>query len=129
MPAQINPVNWFEIPVIDMARAKKFYESSFEIELTEAEMGPKLMGFFPAKMGSPGSTGTLVKSEGYHPSHDGTLVYIHVENIDSTLDAINSAGGKTLMPKMTIGEHGSIAHFEDSEGNRVALHEAPHYNN
>ncbi len=29
------------------------------------------------------------------------------------------------MPRMGIGEHGFIAHFEDTEGNRVALHESP----
>jgi len=27
-----------------------------------------------------------------------------------------------LLPKMSIGEYGFIAHFQDSEGNRVALH-------
>lgn len=30
-----------------------------------------------------------------------------------------------LMPRMTIGQHESIAHLEDCEGNRVALHEPP----
>lgn len=59
------------------------------------------------------------------PSHDGSLVYLNVDKIDLTLEAINSTGGKTLMPKMSIGEHGFIAHFEDTEGNRVALHEFP----
>jgi predicted enzyme related to lactoylglutathione lyase len=29
------------------------------------------------------------------------------------------------MPRMSIGAHGFIAHFEDTEGNRVAVHEAP----
>jgi predicted enzyme related to lactoylglutathione lyase len=27
-----NALNWFEIPVTDVARAKKFYETSFDIE-------------------------------------------------------------------------------------------------
>jgi predicted enzyme related to lactoylglutathione lyase len=31
-------------------------------------------------------------------------------------------GGKALMPKTSIGEWGFIANFEDSEGNRIALH-------
>ncbi len=35
---KINPVNWFEIPVKDMARAKKFYEKVFGVELTAEEM-------------------------------------------------------------------------------------------
>ena len=125
MPTHANHVNWFEIPVNDMSQAKKFYEAAFEVEITESEMGPKLMGFFPMEMERMGSAGCLVKSEGYKPSHEGTVVYIHVDKIDETLEAISKAGGKTLMPRMSIGEHGFIAHFEDCEGNRVALHEYP----
>jgi predicted enzyme related to lactoylglutathione lyase len=45
-----------------------------------------------------------------------------VEDINGKLVKINAKGGKTLLPKMAIGEYGFIAHFEDSEGNRVALH-------
>ena len=52
-------------------------------------------------------------------------MYIHVADIDATLGKIGTAGGKTLSPRMSIGEHGFVAQFEDSEGNRVALHEAP----
>ena len=52
-------------------------------------------------------------------------MYITVPEIDAGLAKIEKAGGKTLMPRMSIGEYGFIAHFEDSEGNRVALHEEP----
>jgi predicted enzyme related to lactoylglutathione lyase len=31
-------------------------------------------------------------------------------------------GGKVLRAKTGIGEYGFVGHFEDSEGNRVALH-------
>jgi predicted enzyme related to lactoylglutathione lyase len=125
MPSHANPVNWFEIPVTDLSRAKTFYEAVLGVEVTESEMGPKRMGWFPMEMGAAGSAGTLVQGEGYTPSHDGTLVYLHVDQIDPTLEAINGNGGQTLMPRMGIGQHGFIAHFEDTEGNRVALHESP----
>lgn len=125
MPIKANPVNWFEIPTTDIGRAKRFYESVFGVELTDSEMGPAKMAFFPMEMGAAGSAGTLIQSEGYTPSHAGSLVYIHVPKIDLALERVGSAGGKTLRPRMSIGAHGFIAHFEDSEGNRVALHEAP----
>ncbi len=125
MPSPANPVNWFEIPVNDMAQAKTFYESVFGVEITETEMGPNKMGFFPMEMGAAGAAGTLIKGEGYTPSHEGSLVYLHVDKIDATLEAIGGAGGKTLMPRISIGEHGFVARFEDTEGNRVALHESP----
>jgi predicted enzyme related to lactoylglutathione lyase len=125
MPSHANPVNWFEIPVNNMARAKSFYESVLGVEVVETTMGPNEMGWFPMEMGATGSAGTLVKGDGYTPSRDGSLVYLHVDAIDPTLEAINGSGGKTLMPRMDIGQHGFIAHFEDCEGNRVALHESP----
>ena len=124
MSTTVNPVNWFEIPVSDMSRAKSFYQSVFEIEITESEMGPNKMGFFPMELRAFGSAGSLVQGEGYTPSHEGTLVYLHVDSIDPTLALIQQSGGTTLMPRMSIGQHGYIAHFEDCEGNRVALHES-----
>jgi predicted enzyme related to lactoylglutathione lyase len=125
MPSHANPVNWFEIPTNDISRAKTFYETVFGLELAVNEMGPNKMAWFPMEMVASGAAGTLIQGEGYTPSAAGSLVYLHVDQIDPTLDKINSAGGKTLMPRMGIGEHGFITHFEDCEGNRVALHESP----
>lgn len=125
MPSHANPVNWFEIPVTDMTRAVGFYSKVLSVDIHETEMGPNKMGWFPMEMGVPGSPGALICGDGFKPSHEGSLVYLHVDKIDPTLQAIEGEGGKTLMPRMSIGEHGFIAHFQDSEGNRVALHESP----
>ena len=38
MPSHANPVNWFEIPVNDLARAKTFYESILGVEIVETEI-------------------------------------------------------------------------------------------
>ena len=122
MNDQTNPVNWFEIPVNDLERAKQFYETVFGLQLSLNEMGPMKMAWFPMTQGGPGATGTLMKAEGYAPSHAGTLVYFTVTDIEGTLAKVNAHGGKTLLPKTGIGEYGYIAHFQDCEGNRVALH-------
>jgi uncharacterized protein len=124
MEAQINPVNWFEIPVENMDRAKEFYEYVFNCELALNEMGPALMAWFPMVQDGPGATGSLIKADGYTPSVAGSLVYFSVEDIDATLKRVEEKGGKTLNPKMSIGEHGFFGNFVDSEGNRVALHTA-----
>lgn len=118
----MNAVGWFEIPVTDLERAIKFYESVFGIKLSRNEMGPLKMAWFTWVEDATGAPGSLVKADGYTPSHTGTLVYLTVDDIQDTLAKINASGGKTLLPKMSIGEYGFIAHFEDSEGNRVALH-------
>jgi len=117
-----NPISWFEIPVRDVGKARRFYEKVFDMELTLEDMDAFNMAFFPMAENAPGAAGMLIKGETYEPSHAGTIVYFSVEDIEETLRRINANGGKTLLPKKSIGEYGFIAHFEDTEGNRLALH-------
>lgn len=119
---KINLVNWFEIPVRDLGRATKFYEKVFDRKLTPEEMGPYKMAFFPMEQGIQGASGALIQGETYEPSHKGTVVYFTVDDIDAAMKEILANGGKTVLPKKSIGEYGFIAHFEDTEGNRLALH-------
>ena len=118
----MNPVTWFEIPINDFQRAKTFYEKVFEINISEQIMDKMTMGWFPREQEGTGCTGTLIKGESYVPSHAGTLVYFSVKDIEATLGKAKANGGKILFPKFSIGEHGFCGHFEDCEGNRVALH-------
>ena len=122
MALKPNPVNWFEIPAKDLSRATKFYENIFGTKLQLNEMGPMKMAWFPMEQNGQGAGGTLIKSEGYKPSTSGTLIYFSIDDIESVLKKINAEGGKTLQAKTSIGEHGFIALFEDTEGNRVGLH-------
>ncbi|MGD9899983.1 MAG: VOC family protein [Calditrichaceae bacterium] len=117
-----NPVNWFEIPVNDLIRAKEFYEYVLRIELVLNEAGTTEMAWFPVKLNGTGVTGTLVKAKSYIPSHSGCLLYFQVDNIDDTFERVVEKGGKILNPKKSIGEYGFVSQVEDSEGNRIALH-------
>jgi len=118
-----NAINWFEIPVTDYDRAKKFYENLLDISLHDMERGPLQYGFFPHDLGAHGASGSLVKAEGYNPSDQGSVVYLTASpDLNVALSKIEAAGGEILMPKTAIGENGFIAHFRDTEGNRVALH-------
>lgn len=118
-----NVVGWIEIPVNDMDRAKRFYETVFEIEVSIHDFGGILMGWFPFDESKPGATGTLIKQESYIPSQEGTLVYFNSVDVQLELDRVVSAGGKIYQPKTQISpEHGFMGAFIDSEGNRIALH-------
>ncbi len=119
---KINPVNWFEIPVKDIDKAKKFYQAVFDYNLDLQEMEPYKMALFPMVQDKSGAAGALVQGQSYTPSGSGTVVYFSVDDIEETLRRINANGGKTVLPKKSIGEHGFIAHFQDTEGNRLALH-------
>jgi predicted enzyme related to lactoylglutathione lyase len=117
-----NPVNWFEIPASDLDRAQRFYELVLEIQMARNEMGALRMAWFPMTRDGDGATGSLVQNEHYQPSHAGSMVYFSVDDIEATLERVEANGGRTLNPRTAIGEFGFTAHFEDSEGNRVALH-------
>jgi hypothetical protein len=121
-PAQQNVVGWFEIPVNDIARSQTFYGHVFNTSFQLVEMGGAKLAMFPMSPNAGGAAGALVQSQGYEPSAKGTVVYFNVADIEQTLNRVKEKGGKVLQPKMSIGEHGFIAHFEDTEGNRVAVH-------
>jgi predicted enzyme related to lactoylglutathione lyase len=115
-----NAINWFEIPAVDFQRGKKFYETIFEQELHEQEMGTALMAFFPAD----GVGGAIVKEENSKPSQEGTLIYLNGgDDLQKILDKIESAGGKIAVPKTQITpEIGFFAIFIDTEGNKIGIH-------
>jgi predicted enzyme related to lactoylglutathione lyase len=121
MQGKRNPVQWFEIPVSDLARAKSFYEEVLGAKLTPLEQGPIKMAWFPRDNDTAGSSGGLIEGPGRTPSKAGALVYFTVADIDTALAKVSRRGGKTILAKAS-GDYGSIAHFEDCEGNLVALH-------
>lgn len=117
-------VAWFEIPVIEMKRAITFYEEVFDTTLDLQDFYGVEMALFPWDDSGIGAGGSLVKADdSYTPSYEGTLVYFGCENLSIELSRIEKAGGKILQPRTEISpEYGDMALFEDTEGNRVALH-------
>ncbi|MFD1316019.1 VOC family protein [Namhaeicola litoreus] len=121
-----NMVGWFEIPVTDMDRAKKFYETVFNVKISIHDMGGLVMGWFPnaEDANSFGSSGSLVKHKDfYKPSKDGVLIYFSSGDVDNELGKIEKSGGTILHKKTLISDEiGYMAVFIDTEGNRIALH-------
>ena len=124
MNEKVNILNWFEISVNDMARAKKFYETVFSVKMEEQEMMNIKMAFFPYAPGAGKASGALCQSDFHKPSMEGVIVYLNGNpDLKSVLDKVEAAGGKVVMPKTEISaDIGYMAFFADSEGNRVALH-------
>lgn len=117
-------VGWFEIPVVDMDRAKVFYDAVFDISISVHDFGGLQMGWFPHDDEKKGASGSLVKHETYIPSNtEGTLVYFSCKDVATELGRVEDAGGTITKPKTEIGGgHGFMALVEDTEGNRIALH-------
>ncbi len=104
-----------EIPSKDRGESAKFYADLFGWEMmahdemnytsfnTEGVGG----GFSP--LGEMSKVGNI-------------LVYIHSEDIDADLKAIEKHGGKALMPKTEIPKTGWFAVFSDPTGNNIGLY-------
>lgn len=120
-----HAINWFEIPVQDFIRAQSFYEQLFNATLTPQEpVGTESkMAFLPADLENGGIGGCIISGSGYQPSTAGALVYLNGgDNLSGPLERVEKAGGKVVMPKTSISQHGYMAQFIDSEGNKLALH-------
>jgi len=118
-----NPVVYFEIPVIDIDRATKFYSTVFNFKFDTTIIDNNEMALFPFTQEDSGISGALAKGEIYKPTKDGVLIYFNTVNIDETLRLANANGGQILYPKTDNGI-GHVAEFEDTEGNRIALYQS-----
>jgi predicted enzyme related to lactoylglutathione lyase len=118
-----NPVVYFEIQVIDIDRATKFYSTVFNFKFDTTIIDNNKMALFPFTEEKSDISGALAKGEIYKPTKDGVLIYFNTVNIDETLRLANANGGQILYPKTDNGI-GLVAEFEDTEGNRIALYQS-----
>lgn len=123
MDKKMNPVGWFEIPVTDMARAKAFYEYVVGATFEDHEMGQVQMAWFaPMEETAYGACGSLVQGGCCSPGAQGVLIYFTAPDLVAALKRAEDKGGKRIMDKTAIGEHGFIGIVQDTEGNMIGLH-------
>ena len=118
-----DAISWFEIPVRDLDRAQRFYESVLDRELKRETMGEERLAIFPAAEGR--TRGCInVGAQPVAPSTSGTRVYLDASpSIDAALSRVADAGGKVVVRKTALPSGmGYWAHVSDTEGNIVGLH-------
>ncbi|MDR7129451.1 putative enzyme related to lactoylglutathione lyase [Algoriphagus sp. 4150] len=115
-----NPFTWIEIYVEDMDRARKFYESVFQIKMlsmqTPSEFGDLEMWCFPWAEEAVNISGALCKTSENKPS-GGTLAYFTCEYCAIEASRVSYSEGQILQDKIPIGEHGFCNIIVDTEGN------------
>ncbi len=107
----------FEIPADNPQRAIKFYEESFGWKI-EKWNGP--FDYWLVMTGEedePGINGAIMSRE----MGDMVKNTIAVDSFEEYAEKIKKAGGKFLMEKQTLPGVGSMAAFEDTEGNVSVL--------
>ena len=119
-----NAINWFEIPVTDMPRAKKFYEAIFDIIMKPMEMMGMKMAMFPGDGSAGKVSGALVQSSLHQPGATGSVLYLNGNpDLDIVLMKVSKAGGEIAMPKTIIDKNtGYMAFIIDTEGNKIGIH-------
>jgi predicted enzyme related to lactoylglutathione lyase len=105
----------FEIPIDDAERATAFYTQAFGWNLVR--WGPVEYWTTTAGEGE-GIGGALTRRNDDVPS---LMFYIDVDDVDTALAAVETAGGRRLTDRMPIPTVGWSAFFEDTEGNKVGI--------
>ena len=114
-----NALNWFEVPVRDMDRATRCYETLLGTTLRRETFGGMPYAIFPYE--APGVSGALVQDAKRSPGA-ATLVYLNADGkLDEVVARAAKAGASVLMPKTEIGKDGFIAIVVDSEGNHIGF--------
>ena len=115
---------WFEIPTADFKRAVAFYEKTLGVSMKIETMGHQ-MAVFPYQC--PEGTGGCLIEGTCQPSTNGTAVYLLVkDSLEETMARALQNGGKEIVPITPLPDPiGRFAVLQDSEGNRVGLHQFP----
>jgi len=103
----------FEIPVDDVARAKRFYQDLFGWQINEAGEGYHLIETGENEVG-----GGMMKR--VVPQQQPTL-YFQVESADDYIPKIQQLGGTIIVPKTPVPSMGYFAQALDTEGNVFAI--------
>ena len=113
-----HAIDYIEIPVTDVPRAKQFYAESFGWVFTD--YGPDYAGIAGPE-GSPGEVGGLAKSDDVRPG--GPIVVLYSADLDASVAAVQAAGG-TVEPAFEF-PGGRRFHFTDPSGNRLGVWAEP----
>lgn len=122
-----NTIVWADIPVTDLARARKFYSAILQVEIEAMPGFENAIALLP-ELGE--KTGGIVVSADLATMPDrqpgdqsGPIIYLNGEpDAQLVLDRVEAAGGKVLQNKQFMGEMvGAIGFFLDTEGNRIGV--------
>jgi len=120
MPPRIGngKICFIQIPTTDIARSADFYKSVFGWSIRQREDGRTA---FDDGVGEVSGEWVLDRPPAVLP---GLLVYIMVDSVAATLDAIMANGGEIVQP---VGADAPeiTARFRDPAGNVIGIYQEP----
>lgn len=119
---------WFELSTSDPAGAKQFYSSLLGWDAQDSPMGPGMMYTMFRLKGRDTAGAYAMKPEdrqlGIPPNW---LLYISVDNADSTVASSLEHGGSAMSPAFDIPNVGRMAVLQDPVGAIVAIFQPGHH--
>ena len=126
----MNRVVHFEIHAKDLDAMQKFYQDVFGWKITD--MGAPMGNYRMIVTGEdtpgaqwPGINGGMTPRHGEAPQSgqpvNAFVCTISVENVDSMIEKVTSAGGTIALDKMDVPGVGMLVYCHDVEGNLFGM--------
>ncbi|MBI3414347.1 MAG: VOC family protein [Verrucomicrobia bacterium] len=112
-------VVWFEIPVDDTARAKRFYGQLFGWKFNPL---PHAADYHHIDTGGADASPDGGMMKRMHPAHTITN-YVNVPSVTRFMAKVRKLGGSVCKPKTAVPGMGYFAICQDTENNTFALWE------
>lgn len=109
---------WYELMTLDPGAAKAFYDRVIGWNLDTEQVAPGV-DYRMIKRSDGGNAGgvlTLTDEMRSHGARPLWLGYLHVEDVDATVEAITTDGGQALMPPWDQPGVGRLAMVTDPQG-------------
>ena len=117
MPPVHGKIAYIEIPAIDIERSAAFYAKVFGWRIKKREDGSTA---FDDTTGEVSGTWVVKRPASAEP---GLLIYIMVEDMAATVDAVIAAGGQIV--DSIYASTVEIGRFHDPAGNVIGLYQEP----
>ena len=109
---------WFEIPVSDLADARKFYGAVLQCEIPVTEGGPNPIAIFPSK--EEMMSGHLYPGKAAAAGTGPTIHLFVADPLEDAMKRVSDNGGKVVSPIVTIPA-GRFVYCLDPDGNSFGL--------
>jgi predicted enzyme related to lactoylglutathione lyase len=109
---------YIEVPAIDVARSVLFYQAVFGWAIRRRGDGSTA---FDDSVGQVSGTWVVGRAPSREP---GLLVYIMVDSVAATIDAVIAHGGELVQP-IGVDAPEVTARFRDPAGNVIGLYQQP----
>ena len=120
---ETGAVGWFDLTVSDAETVRDFYSKVVGWSVEPVDMG-EYSDFNMCLPGSGEPVGGVCHARGSNAGLPPVwLLYVNVDDLDSSIEACKSLGGSVVAGPFSMGEHGRYGIVKDPAGAAIGLFE------